>query len=307
MDFIKTAIEKPVTTAVAVILVVLFGCIGLMKLPVQLAPDTQSPEIEVTTTWAGASPTELESEVVEKQEDKLKSLQNLVKMESSSYNDYATITMTFDLETDIDTAMLRVSNKLNEVDNYPDNVNEPTLSSSGGSSNPIIWMQMQMKSGPGEEILKYRTFFENEVKQYIERIEGVASLLVFGGTEDQLEVVLNPDKMARRGVTINQVINQVVAANQDTSAGVLGIDRKTIGSGPLPNSRMTWTPWTWLSLMTVSSGSTCAMWPPHGSVMSPSLYRSWRTMPRESWSGSRDRRAAMSSILSAGSKKRWSG
>ncbi|MBI9087806.1 MAG: efflux RND transporter permease subunit [Desulfobacterium sp.] len=226
MNVIKSAIERPVTTAVMVILIVLFGVIGLMKLPVQLAPDTDLPEIEVRTSWSGASPTEMESEVVERQEDKLKSLQNLQKMESSSYNDYATITLTFDLATDIDTAMFRVSNKLNEVSDYPDNVLEPVLSSSGGSSQPIIWMLMKTKDGPDTEILKYKTFFENEVRQYIERIEGVSSLLIFGGTEDQLEIVIDPEKMTRRGITINQIISKVKAANSDVSAGVLGIDRK---------------------------------------------------------------------------------
>ncbi|MCP4116211.1 MAG: efflux RND transporter permease subunit [Desulfobacteraceae bacterium] len=226
MNIIKSAIERPVTTAVMVILIALFGVIGLMKLPVQLAPDTDLPEIEVMTSWSGASPTEMESEVVERQEDKLKSLQNLQKMESSSYNDYATITLTFDLETNIDTAMFRVSNKLKEVSDYPDNVLEPVLSTSGGSSQPIIWMLLKTIDGPDTEILKYRTFFENEVRQYLERIKGVSSLLVFGGTEDQLEIVINPEKMARRGITINQIISKVVASNTDVSAGVLGIDRK---------------------------------------------------------------------------------
>ena len=226
MDLIKFSIQRPVTAAVMVIMIVLFGFIGLSKLPVQLAPDTELPEIEVMTTWYGASPSELETEVVEKQEDKLKSLQGLQKMESSSYNDYATVTLTFDLETNVDTALLRVSNKLSEVSGYPDNVDEPVISSSGGSSSPIIWMQLRAKKDGGANILAQRTFFENEIKQYLERIDGVASLMVFGGTEDQLEIVLNPEKMARRGITINQVITRVTAANNDISAGVLGIDRR---------------------------------------------------------------------------------
>ncbi len=226
MDLIQFSIKRPVTAAVMVIMIVLFGVIGLTRLPVQLAPDTELPQIEVRTTWSGASPSELETEVVEKQEDKLKSLQGLQKMESSSYNDYATVTLTFDLDTEVDTALFRVSNKLNEVSDYPDNVNAPIISSSGGSSSPIIWMQMKAIKGSGTDILAQRTFFENEIKQYIERIDGVASLMVFGGTENQLEIVLDPEKMARRNITINQVIARVTAANKDVSAGVLGIDRK---------------------------------------------------------------------------------
>ena len=226
MDLIKFSIQRPVTAAVMVILIVLFGIIGFSKLPVQLAPDTDLPEIEVQTSWPGASPNELETEVVEKQEDKLKSLQGLQKMESSSYNDYATVTLTFNLDTDVDTALFRVSNKLNEVSDYPDNVYEPVISSSGGSSKPIIWMQLRAVKDSGANVLTQRTFFDNEIKQYIERIDGVASLMVFGGTKDQLEIVLNPEKMSRRGISINQVIARVTAANNDISAGVLGIDRR---------------------------------------------------------------------------------
>jgi HAE1 family hydrophobic/amphiphilic exporter-1 len=227
VDFIKLSITKPVTVAVAVILIVLFGIIGLIRLPVQLAPDTDLPKIEVYTAWPGATPTEMESEVVEKQEEKLKSLLSLQKMESSCYNGVSRVTLTFDLATEIDTAMLRVANKLAEVSDYPANVEEPILSTTGASNRPIIFFDLKMQSGDPSEVAKYQTFFENEVKQYIERVNGVASVMVFGGTREQLEIVLDPVKMARHKITINQVIQGLLAANRDTAAGVLDIDRKS--------------------------------------------------------------------------------
>lgn len=225
MDFLKLAINRPVSIAVGAILILLFGFIGLFRLPVQLAPDTEQPKIEVQTFWSGASPSEIESEVVEKQEEKLKSLENLVKMESSSYNDFARITLTFGLDTDIDTAMLRVSNKLNEVADYPENVEKPILYSSGAAGEPIIWLQLKTISGDPSQIVTYQTYFENEIQQYLERVDGVASLMVFGGTAQQLEIVLDPVKMARYGITISQVSLRVAAANKDISAGSVGIDQ----------------------------------------------------------------------------------
>ncbi len=226
MDFIKYSISKPVTVAVGVILVVLFGSIGLMRLPVQLAPDTELPKIEIYTMWPGASPSEIETDVVEKQEDKLKSVQDLQKMESSSYNDFAQITLTFSLGTDINTAVQRVSNKLDEVWNYPDDVKKPIVNTSGANASPIVFLALKMLSGDPKEVVKYQSYFENEVQQYLERIDGVASLMVFGGTAEQLEVVLDPVKMAQHHITINQVMGKLTAANKDTSAGMLGIDRK---------------------------------------------------------------------------------
>ena len=227
MDLIKFAISRPVTIAVFAILIVLFGVIGLTRLPVQLAPDTELPQIEVHTQWPGATPTEMENNVVERQEEKLKSLLDLQKMESSCFNGFAKVTLTFDLATDIDTAMLRVANKLDEVTGYPENVEKPVLSTTGAGARPIIFFDLKMLTGDPSEVAKYQTFLENDIKQYIERVSGVASVMIFGGTREQLEIILDPVKMARHSITINEVISRVVAANRDTSAGLLNIDRKS--------------------------------------------------------------------------------
>ena len=127
MDIVKYSINKPVSVIVAIILVVMFGLIGLNKLPVQLTPDVETPEITVSTTWGGATPYEIEKEIIEKQEETLKGIQGLTKMESSSYNSFGEITLAFALGTDLDDALLRVSNKLNEVTGYPDNANRPKI------------------------------------------------------------------------------------------------------------------------------------------------------------------------------------
>jgi hydrophobic/amphiphilic exporter-1 (mainly G- bacteria), HAE1 family len=226
MDILRYAISKPVTVAVAMLLVTLFGIIGMIRLPVQLAPDTELPRIEIFTLWPGASPSEIENEVVEKQEDKLKSIQDLQKMESSSYNDFAQITLTFGLGTDINTAVQRVSNKLDEVWGYPDDVKKPIINTSGANASPTVILTLKTLSGDPRQVTRYQTFFENEIQQYLERVDGVASVLVFGGTADQLEVVVDPIRMASHGITINQVMTKVAAANKDTSAGTINIDRK---------------------------------------------------------------------------------
>ena len=69
MDIVRIAIHKPVGVSVAVILVVMFGLIGLNKLPVQLTPDVETPQISVSTVWGGATPYEIEKEIIEKQEE----------------------------------------------------------------------------------------------------------------------------------------------------------------------------------------------------------------------------------------------
>ncbi|MBU0481228.1 MAG: efflux RND transporter permease subunit [Proteobacteria bacterium] len=226
MDIVRSSIEKPVGVTVAVILVVMFGLIGLNKLPVQLTPDVEKPKITVSTVWPGATPYEIEKEIVEKQEEVLKGLRGLTKLESESFNGYGTITLTFELETDLDDALLRVSNKMNEASDYPENVLRPKIEAAGAQSSPVIWMMLKTKPESEKHINNYKTFFEDNVRQHMERVKGVGSLLVFGGTEDQLHVVIDTEKMARHKVTINQVIGAIQAANLNISAGVLGIGKK---------------------------------------------------------------------------------
>jgi len=226
MDIVRYSISKPVSVTVGVILVVLFGLIGLNKLPVQLTPDVETPQITVNTTWGGATPYEIEKEIIEKQEESLKGLQGLTKMESSSYNSYGEITLSFSIGTDLDDALLRVSNKLNEVTGYPDNADEPKIEAAGAQSSPVIWMMLKTKPENTEHINHFRTFFEDNVRQHLERVQGVGSLFVFGGTENELHVTLDAEKMARFNVTINQVTGSIQDANRNVSAGVLGIGKK---------------------------------------------------------------------------------
>jgi HAE1 family hydrophobic/amphiphilic exporter-1 len=226
MDFIKFSISKPVTVVVGIILVVLFGLIGINKLPVQLTPDVEAPQITVSTVWPGATPYEVEKDIIEEQEEVLKGIQRLTLMESSSYNSMGEITLTFEVGTDIDSALLRVSNKLNEVRSYPDNVEKPVIDASGAQSSPVIWMVLKTKTGEPEKVNTYRTFFENEVRQYLERVSGVGSLFVFGGSEKQLEVVLSSTELAKYNLTVGEVINRLQTSNTDISAGVLGLEKK---------------------------------------------------------------------------------
>lgn len=226
MDIVRYGLDKPVTVIVGVILVITFGLIGLNSLPVQLTPDVEKPQITVNTTWGGATPYEIEKDVIEKQEEVLKGLNGLTEMESASYNNFGEITLTFALGTDLDDALLRVSNKLNEVSDYPENADRPRIDASGASSSPVIWMALRPAAENKEPINHYRTFFKNEIRQHLERVQGVGSMLVFGGTEDELHVELDIRKMARYNITFDEITGAITRANSTISAGVMGVGRK---------------------------------------------------------------------------------
>lgn len=226
MDIVQFSIKKPVTVIVGIILVVLFGLIGLSQMPYQLSPDVTEPEIEVRTTWQGATPYEIERDIIEEQEKVLKGIPALLEMESSSFDSLGTVTLRFKIGTDVDDALLRVSNKLNEVRSYPENVEKPVINATGAATSPVIWMILKPLEDNSRHIYTYRTFFENEVKQYIERVEGVADLFIGGGTEKEMHIIVEPKKLAAYGLTISDVIHVLRTENVNVSAGTMGVGRR---------------------------------------------------------------------------------
>jgi HAE1 family hydrophobic/amphiphilic exporter-1 len=223
---VQFAISKPVTVSVGIILVVLFGMIGLTRLPYQLTPSVEEPEITVTTLWTGAAPNEVERDIIDEQEKVLKGIPGLVEMESTAGNDRGTVTLRFRTGTNVDEALLRVSNKLNEVPRYPLNVEKPVINATGAATSPVIWMILKADEGNPSPIDTYRTFFEEDVRQYLERIPGVADLFVGGGTEKELHVIVSPEKLAAYDLTLRDVTASLQGANVNVSAGSLGVGRR---------------------------------------------------------------------------------
>lgn len=226
MDIVQFSIKKPVTVIVGIILILLFGLIGLFQMPYQLSPDVTVPEIEVRTVWPGATPYEVERDIIEEQEQVLKGIPGLTEMESSSTNSQGSVTLRFSIGTNIDNAVLRVSNKLNEVSSYPENVERPVINATGAATSPVIWIIMKADEDNPNHISTYKTFFENEVRQHLERVEGVADLFIGGGRERQMHVIADPAKLASFGLTVNDLINVLQTENIDVSAGTMGVGRR---------------------------------------------------------------------------------
>ncbi len=225
MDLIKFSIKNPVTIIVSVLIVVLFGLISLGNLPYQLTPNVSKPEIKITTVWPGATPYEIEREIIEEQEDALKSLNNLAEFESSSSDNTGEITLTFKLGTDIRVALQDVSNKLNEVSSYPNNVEEPIIETA--TASPVIWMMLQTLDENKRHIDEYKTFFENEIKPLIKRVDGVSGTMGGGGREQEMQINLDINKLASYNLTISQVMNILQAENVDISAGTQNMGRRS--------------------------------------------------------------------------------
>lgn len=272
MSLIEVFVRNPVKVSVGVLLVALFGFVALVRMPVQLAPEVQIPIVTVTTRWPGASPQEVEQEIVMEQEEWLKSVEGATKMSSESADSLGTITLEFTVGTDLEDARVRVDNRLQQVPDYPEDADQPVIETASIADRPIAWFILTPRTPTAEEldafanrypqladelqpvrdaakhnvglaslrlrrlaqqhaevrallppaeldVNKLRRFAEDEIESRFERVPGVAQSNVMGGLEDELQVIVDPEKLAARRLTLNQVRTVLRNQNEDTSAG----------------------------------------------------------------------------------------
>jgi HAE1 family hydrophobic/amphiphilic exporter-1 len=221
MKLVDTAIRRPVSVIVGVILVGLFGMIALYRIPVQLIPDVDRPVVTVNTIWPGASPEEVEQEIIQRQEEQLKAVEGLEKMTSESQDSRGNLVLEFSVGLDPDALLLKVSNKLDQVTGYPIDADKPVLTSgSGGNTSAITWLILEPLPGNEDvDIETYRDYIEDLVETGLERVPGVAQSNVYGGFERELQVTVNPAAMAAHAVTVTQMATAIVAENANISGG----------------------------------------------------------------------------------------
>jgi HAE1 family hydrophobic/amphiphilic exporter-1 len=227
LNLIKLAIERPIAVIAGVFLIVLFGGVALQTIPIQLIPDVQKPQITVETIWPGAAPAEVEREVVNRQEDVFRGLEGLEEIESSAETGRARIFLNFRVGQNMDKALLLVSNRLDRVNGYPAEVDEPTLATASSEDNAIGWFIITRQEGNNEPIHTFFDFIEDVVVDRLERVEGVGATRVYGGAERQLQITVQPERMAHYSLTIGEIVGALRAANTSVSAGDVDEGKRT--------------------------------------------------------------------------------
>ena len=219
MNLIRLALERPIAVLASVIMVVMFGLVALENIPIQLAPDVRKPIITLTTEWPGAAPAEIEREITNRQEEVLKGLEGLDKMTSRSQDGRSRITLEFDLDQNMDKALLLVANRLDRVSDYPEEADQPTMKTSTNEDRAIAWFILRRNPGNDRPMHTFGDFAEDLIQDRIERVRGVSRVNVYGGSERELRVVVDPAQMARYGLTVPAIVDVLRAADASISAG----------------------------------------------------------------------------------------
>ncbi len=219
MNLIRISIERPIAVLAAVFMIVLFGLLALQTIPIQLTPDVRRPVLNIQTTWHGAAPAEMEREIINRQEEALKGLPGVASITSRAEDGRARINLEFNLDQNMDRALLLVANRLDRVTGYPDEANEPTIRTSSSDDNPIGWFIIDRLADNNQPIHTHYDVVDDLVRDRLERVPGVSRVNIYGGGERELRVIVDPERLARYGLTVLQVVNALKAANSSMPGG----------------------------------------------------------------------------------------
>ena len=219
MNIIRLSIERPIAIVAMVLMIVLFGYVALQRIPIQMAPDVRQPVIIIKTSWPGAAPQEVEREIINPQEDELKGLEGVRKMTSKAQRNQGEVTLEFGPEINFDRALLLVANRLDRVSGYPEEADEPVLSTSGTEDNAIAWFIITRQEGNTRPMVENGDFLADVIQERIERVNGVAGANIFGQTEREMSVTITPEKLARYGMTVSSVLQRLRSANASITGG----------------------------------------------------------------------------------------
>ncbi|MDF1799038.1 MAG: efflux RND transporter permease subunit [Planctomycetota bacterium] len=221
MNLIQLAVRQPKTIAVGVILALLGGLMALISVPVQMTPEVKSVVVSVMTFWENASPEEVESDIIDEQEQRLGNLSGLVSMTSTSRAGAGELRLEFETGTDIDMAVSSVAQRLDEVPGYPAGVLQPVIEGLDPETRDYMsWVALSC-SDPNFDATTLHDFMERRLVPRLERIEGIAEVGMMGTREKEIHLVVDPSNLARLGITYGELLAVIQENNDNYSGGKL--------------------------------------------------------------------------------------
>ena len=223
MKFAQTFIKHHVMTILLYILVVVFGFYSFQNLTLALMPSMEVPAAVVYATYPGAGPEDIEQQVTKKLEGAVAGLSGLDTLQSTSSENMAMLVIRFTNDTDMDQAMTDLRDKVAQVKSQlPDDASDPTVMSIDIDSMPVVQIALR-----GNDLASLQSIAEDEIQPALERLDGVASVDISGGYEQEIAVHTDASRLKGYNLTISSIGQQ------------LGADNIAIPGGDLDNGSQT--------------------------------------------------------------------
>ncbi|MDB5083306.1 MAG: swrC 2 [Bacilli bacterium] len=208
------------------IALVVVGAISVPLLPVDLYPNVTLPTVSVSTSWSGASPTQVESQITKPIEGQMATIANVTNVTSTSRSGSSVVSVTFNYGTNLDQATLNIRDKLGRVQRgLPSDAGTPVVNRVDPNAQAVSSLALYGNTDP----ITLRSLADNIVSPAVQRVDGVASVTVSGGRVRQINVEVDPNKLTQYGLSINSIVSALGSDNTSFDAGL--VDK---GSGLIP-------------------------------------------------------------------------
>ncbi len=215
MGLSSLSVKRPVTTTMLVLVVLIFGFISFLRIPIDLFPDIEVPVAIVSTSYPNVSPEEIEKLVTRPLEEAVGTVENLDTISSMSMEGNSIVIIQFKYGTDMDYASLKMREKVDMIKGFlPDGTSSPIVMQIDPNAQAIIQIALS-----GGEISDMENYADSTMKPALEKIEGVASVTIAGGYEKYVSIQIDSEKLNGYGMTLDSVAQMLAAENINLPAG----------------------------------------------------------------------------------------
>ncbi len=209
------SIRRPVAATVIILVLVIFGIVGLGRLGILLYPDVDFPIISVSTVWKNARPEEVDNNITDELEDTLGSIEGIKHITSNSHHGISIITVEFELFKDVDVAAQEVRDKTTKsLEELPDDAEYPSIDKIDINAQPVIWIALTGQY-PIEKLTDYA---DNQIKPFFQKLKGAGDVIIFG-RKREVRIWLNRDRLAAYNIGVNEVMAAIKAQHIEVPGG----------------------------------------------------------------------------------------
>lgn len=224
MKLYESSVKKPITTILIFIGLIVIGGFAFTRLSVDLFPDIETNQLTVITTYAGASASDIETNVTRPLEDVLNSCENLKKITSKSKDNMSLVTLEFNYGSDINAATNDVRDKLDLVrSSLPDEIGNPIIFKFSMDMMPVCFY---VASAEESSNALYK-ILDEKIANPLNRVKGVGAVMISGAAQRQVQVNVDPNKLEAYRLTVEQIAQMIAAENMNVPAGSFDIGSET--------------------------------------------------------------------------------
>ncbi|MFC1679502.1 efflux RND transporter permease subunit [Elusimicrobiota bacterium] len=216
---IEAFVRRPAMTVMFVLVFVVMGVVSYFNLIVERFPRIDFPIVTIRAVYGGASPEEIETQIIKKVEDAIAEISQIKKIEAFAFENYGLIMIEFQTEADVNVKCMEVKDKVEAIQNaLPENAEDLVISKFDPTMEPIMDLVLSSESHDDRELFE---FADKKLKNQISVTEGVASVDIFGGKQRQINVWLNPLMLKKHFVSIKDVVDAIGKKNVNVPGGAI--------------------------------------------------------------------------------------